>query len=85
MKRMNSQRCERLSHATHTMDVEIQKIEDVTPDVSRMVAISGSSQVTLFATLGHAAVPPPCGARILLTLRLRPPQRLPGPRRVAIR
>ncbi len=54
-------------------------IEEVTPDLSRMVPIAGGAQITLFRTIGAGAVAPPCGARILLTVRLHPPQRYLDP------
>ncbi len=70
---------EHLTQAAYTLDLDVQAIEDVTPDLSRMVPITGGAQVTLFSTLGQTAPPPPCGARVLLTLRLRPPQRYLDP------
>ncbi|MGI4852852.1 MAG: ComEC/Rec2 family competence protein [Janthinobacterium lividum] len=70
---------EQLTRATYTMDVDVHAFEDVTPDVSRMVPIHGAARVTLYSTLGQSATPPPCGARVLLTLRLRPPQRYLDP------
>ncbi|MGI4756988.1 MAG: ComEC/Rec2 family competence protein [Janthinobacterium lividum] len=70
---------EHLTQATYSMDLEMHSIEDVTPDVSRMVPITGNAQVTLFSTLGQAAAAPLCGARVVLTLRLRAPQRYLDP------
>ena len=70
---------ERLDEARYAMDVEAHQIEDVTPDVSRMVQAHGSAQVTLYFSTAIAPATPPCGAEVSLTVRLRPPQRYLDP------
>ena len=71
-----------LDHAggpSYAMDLQANAIEDVTPEISRMMAISGGAQVTLYSRSGAGFTPPPCGARVLLTVRLHAPHRYNDP------
>lgn len=63
---------------TLSIDLAVDAVEEVTPDISRMVPVSGGVRITLLA--GEA--PPPawtCGDVITLPLRLRTPQRYNDP------
>ena len=70
---------DRTGGPSYALDLQANAIEDVTPDVSRMVPIAGGAQVTLFSRSGAAFTPPPCGAHVRLTVRLHPPHRFNDP------
>jgi competence protein ComEC len=58
------------------IDLEIDAIEDITPDVSRMVPVSGGVRVSLYGSEGLTLS---CGDRVELPVRLRPPERYRDP------
>ncbi len=58
------------------VDLELDAIEDITPDLSRMVPVSGGVRVSLYNAEGLQLG---CGDRVKLPLRLRPPQRYRDP------
>ena len=71
-----------LDHAsgpTYSMDLQANAIEYLTPDLSRMVPMTGGAQVTLYSRSGVSFAPPPCGAHVLMTVRLHPPHRYNDP------
>ncbi len=70
---------DRAREASYSLDLDIQAIEELTPDVSRMVPIRGGAQVTVYNRLSTPVQPPACGTHILLTVRLHPPQRYLDP------
>ncbi len=76
---------EPLDTARYAVTVEASSIEDVTPDLSRMVPMRGSTRLTLYSSPHQPVVLPPCGAIVELTARLHPPQRYmdPGVRQYA--
>jgi competence protein ComEC len=59
-----------------SLDLELDKIEDITPDLSTMVPIAGGVRVSVYDANGLSLH---CGDRIELPLRLRPPQRFRDP------
>lgn len=59
-----------------TVDLQIDAIEDITPDESRMVPVSGGVRVSLSNADGLNLT---CGDRVALPLRLRVPQRYRDP------
>jgi competence protein ComEC len=66
--------------ASTALDLDLTAIEDVTPEISRMLPIAGGIRATLFAS--RDAQPPPalhCGDLVELPLRLRPPERYRDP------
>ena len=61
-----------------TVDLSLDSIEDVTPDASTMVAVQGGIRVALYdPTPALAGLP--CGERLELPLRLKPPERFRDP------
>jgi len=52
-----------------SVDLELEQVEYLTPDVSRMVAISGGVRVSIYNAEGLTLG---CGDRVSLPLRLRP-------------
>ena len=70
---------DRAGGPSYTMELQANAIEALTPDVSRMVPAGGGAQITLFSRSGTAYAPPPCGAHVLLTVRLHPPHRYNDP------
>ncbi|SEB56930.1 ComEC/Rec2 family competence protein [Terriglobus roseus] len=65
--------------ATEVLEVQVLAIEDVTPDVSRMVALRGGAVLTLLHREDQRNVDVPCGATIRATVRLHAPQRYLDP------
>ncbi len=65
--------------AAQSIDLDVQSIEDMTPDRDWMQPVHGGIRVTLFTKPGTVAVTPPCGAHVTLTVRLRPPRRYIDP------
>ncbi len=63
---------------TYALDLEANAIEEVTPETSRMLPIAGGAQITMYSR-AVAAREPPCGAHVLLTVRLRPLRRYKDP------
>ena len=62
----------------YSVDLAVERIEEVTPDTSRMIAAKGGVRVTVYATAG-AAIPASCGDHIRVPLRLHLPQRFRDP------
>lgn len=62
----------------YALDLAMTAIEDVTPDTSRMVPISGGVRATLIAD-GGKMPSLACGEMIEAPVRLRPPQRFRDP------
>ncbi len=61
-----------------SLDIEVSAVEDVTPELSRMVAASGGIRVTLFA--GDGPLPAlRCGEVVEMPVRLRLPERYRDP------
>ena len=60
------------------LDLAVTRVEDVTPDTSRMVPASGGVRLTLYTSRASAPALA-CGDRVLVTLRLRPLQRYRDP------
>jgi competence protein ComEC len=58
------------------LDLEVDRIEDITPDLSTMVPASGGVRVSIY---NPGALAPHCGDRLELPLRLKPPQRFRDP------
>ncbi len=56
-----------------TLDLAIDKIEEVTPDVSRMVPVAGGVRVSVYGAKAHWQ--PRCGDRLDVPLRLKPVER----------
>jgi len=62
------------------IDLNVAAIEEVTPDTSRMVPITGGIRVTLFADrFRHSQTALHCGDAVELPLRLRAPERYRDP------
>ncbi len=62
----------------YSLDVALSGIEEVTPDVSRIVPASGGVRITAYAVPGH--MPPlACGMTVRLTSRLHAPQQFRDP------
>jgi competence protein ComEC len=62
------------------LDLDIAAIEEVTPDRSRMVPMTGGVRATLFADRGSQPLPTlRCGDVVELPLRLREPERYRDP------
>jgi competence protein ComEC len=60
-----------------TIDLAVDEVEEVTPDISRMVSMNGGIRVTL---TGDSASPTfRCGDAVETTLRLRTPERYRDP------
>lgn len=70
---------DRTSGPSYSLDLQANAIEEVSPDVSRMVPIGGGAQATLVSRSGAPFTPPLCGAHLLLTVRLHPPHRYNDP------
>ncbi len=70
---------EPLAAARYSVTVETRSIEDVTPDLSRMVPMQGSTRLTLYSPPHQPVAPPPCGAEVQVTARLHPPQHYMDP------
>lgn len=70
---------EPVAAARYSITVEAHAIEDVTPDLSRMVPMQGSTRLTLYSPPGGPVAPPACGAVVELTARMHPPQRYMDP------
>lgn len=70
---------EPLAAARYSMTVEASRIEEVTPDLSRMVPMQGSTRLTLYSPTHGPLTLPPCGATVELTARLHPPQHYMDP------
>ena len=70
--------------ALYTVDLALEQVEEVTPDVSRMVPAQGGVRVSVF---GEAAAGPVlhCGDELRTTLRMKPPGRYRDPRRDVLR
>ncbi len=65
---------------TTSIDLNLTAIEDVTPDTSRMVPITGGVRATLFSTNPAQSQPQfHCGEPIEVALRLRIPERYNDP------
>jgi competence protein ComEC len=68
-----------------SIDIAVDAIEEVTPDVSRMVPMSGGVRVTLTARTNKGEVLPPllstlrCGDRVEAAMMLRAPERYRDP------
>ena len=67
------------THAAYSLDLVVHAIEEITPTSSTMTPIIGGAQVILSAKNGNDVHVPPCGAHVLLTVRLHPPQRYLDP------
>ncbi len=65
--------------AAYAMSLAVSSVEEVTPDISRIVPAAGGVEVSLYAQRGRRGGVPPCGARIQLLLRMHPPQRYLDP------
>ena len=70
---------ERLHQASYSMDLQIDRVEEVTPDLSQMVPITGGVHVTLFNRNDARIGEPTCGTHLLLTVRMHAPQRYLDP------
>lgn len=66
------------TNSNPSVDLALDSIEDVTPDTSTMVPISGGIRVTLYDP-GANIQTLRCGDRLELPLRLKPPQRFRDP------
>ena len=64
---------------TYSLDLALTSIEDVTPDISRMVPISGGIRATLPLQSGAAVPAFRCGDLVEVPVRLHPPQRFRDP------
>jgi competence protein ComEC len=63
-----------------SLDLDLTAIEEVTPDTSRMVPITGGVRATLFASPDPQTQPAPrCGDLVEVPLRLRAPERYRDP------
>jgi competence protein ComEC len=67
--------------AATQLDLSLGAIEDVTPDFSRMVPMSGGIRATLYADKAPQAAPPQlhCGDLVELPVRLHTPERYRDP------
>ena len=68
--------------AAEQVDLQLSRIEDLTPDTSRLVPISGGIRLTLYTAPGStsSALPSlPCGALIQVPARLRLPEHFRDP------
>jgi competence protein ComEC len=64
--------------AALSVDVVLDSIEEVTPDISRMIPIAGGVRVTILSQDG--ALPAvDCGDKVEMPLRLKPPERYRDP------
>ena len=64
---------------TYSVDLAVSAIEQVTPDTSRMVPISGGVRATLITAAGDPLPTLRCGDRIEAPVRLHQPQRFRDP------
>ena len=60
-----------------SLDLAVDEIEQVTPDLSTMIPISGGVRVSVYGA--GATFHPACGDRLELPLRLKPPDRFRTP------
>ncbi len=70
---------DRVREAGYALDLAVNAIEEITPEASRMLPVHGGAHVTVYGRAGTPVSPPPCGAHILLTVRLHAPPRYLDP------